>query len=496
MEIPKEVQEISASLDKKGFKAYLVGGCVRDLLVGRAPHDWDIATAALPEDIQEIFPESVYENEFGTVAVKTESEDPSLKIIEVTTFREESEYSDKRHPDEVKFSKDIKTDLSRRDFTINAIAFDLADSENPIDPYGGQEDLQKKTIRAVGDPKERFDEDALRILRAVRLSAQLGFKIEAKTKAAIKSRAKSLEHIASERTKDEFNKLIMTDNAHDGVRMLEELGILKVIIPELSEGVGVEQNKHHIYDVFEHNVRSLEYAVENNFPLELRLASLFHDVGKTGVRQWKSDPNGDKSRGGKKGDWTFYQHQYLGEKQTRDILKRLKYSKEIIKTVSLLVREHMFVYDPEVVTEKGVRRLIRRVGEENVDFLIKLREADRIGSGVPKAQPYRLRHLQAMIEKAKKDPVSVKQVKVSGDDLIKELNLEPGPRIGYILAILLEEVLDDPKKNDKKKLLVAAKKLVKKSVDELGEMASEAKRIAGETQERIDKAIKDKYFVK
>ena len=417
-------------------------------------------------------------------------------MVEITTFRKEGKYTDRRHPDEVVFSKSIEDDLSRRDFTINAIAIDMVESEEPIDPFGGKNDLEKKIIKAVGNPKERFGEDALRLMRAVRLSAQLGFQIEEETLKAIQQEAKSIGHIALERVRDEFSKLLMSEGATDGIRLLQETGLLEKIIPELSEGIGVEQNKHHIYDVFEHNVHSLEYAAQKDFSLDLRLASLLHDVGKVGTREWKNDPRGEKMQGGKSGDWTFYQHQYLGEKLSRDILDRLKYPKEVVKRVALLVREHMFVYDPEMVTEKGVRRLIRRVGEENVDALIKVREADRIGSGVPKAQPYRLRHLQAMIEKAKEEPVSVKQLKVDGNLLIKELGMEPGPRMGKILAVLLEEVIDNPKINTKKYLLERVGELGALSDKELDAFSKKAKERAAEEQKRLDDAIKEKYFVK
>ena len=496
MDIPKEIQNISQKLADSGYKAYLVGGCTRDIFLGLKPNDWDIATDARPEEIQGLFEDAFYENEFGTVGIKSGSEDPTLKIVEITTFRKEGRYTDKRHPDEVVFSKSIEDDLARRDFTINAIAIDMVESEDPIDPFGGRDDLKRKMIRAVGNASERFGEDALRLMRAVRLSAQLGFKIEEKTLEAIKKEAKSIKDIALERVRDEFSKLLMSQGATDGIRLLQETGLLKEIIPELSEGTGVEQNKHHIYDVFEHNVHSLEYAVGKDFSLDLRLASLLHDVGKVGTREWKNDPRGEKMKNGKNGDWTFYQHQYLGEKLSRDILNRLKYPKEVVKRVALLVREHMFVYDPEMVTEKGVRRLIRRVGEENVDALIKVREADRIGSGVPKAQPYRLRHLQAMIEKAKEEPVSVKQLKVDGNLLIKEMNMEPGPRMGQILAILLEEVIDDPKKNTKQYLIDKVKNLNVFSDKELNDFSKKAKETVKDEQRRLDDAIKEKYFVK
>jgi len=496
MDIPREIQNISQKLADVGYKAYLVGGCTRDIFLEQKPNDWDIATDAKPEEIQGVFEDAFYENEFGTVGVKSGSEDPTLKIVEITTFRKEGKYTDKRHPDEVIFSKSIEDDLTRRDFTINSIAIDLIGDENPIDPFGGRDDLKKKIIKAVGDPKKRFGEDALRLMRAVRLSAQLGFQIERETLEAIKKEAPSIKDIASERIRDELSKLLMTDGATDGIRLLQSAGLLGEIVPELSAGVGIEQNKHHIYDVFEHNVHSLGYAVKKNFSLDLRIASLLHDVGKVGTRVWKNDSRGEKMRDGKRGDWTFYQHQYLGEKLSKDILNRLKYPKEVVSRVSLLVREHMFVYDPEIVTEKGVRRLIKRVGEENVDALIKVREADRIGSGVPKAQPYRLRHLQAMIEKAKEEPVSVKQLKIDGNLFIEELKMEPGPRMGQILAILLEEVIEDPKRNTKKNLLDRVKELNALSDKELDAFSRKAREAAKEEQKRLDDAIKEKYFVK
>ncbi|MEX2054215.1 MAG: HD domain-containing protein [Candidatus Colwellbacteria bacterium] len=496
MDIPEVVADIANQLAKANHKAYLVGGCVRDILLGKEPNDWDIATDATPDEIQKLFKESVYENEFGTVGVKSGSEDPALKIVEITTFRKEGKYTDKRHPDEVVFADSIEDDLARRDFTVNAIAIDLIEGEDPIDPFGGLADLENRLIRAVGNPAERFDEDALRLMRAVRFCAQLGFTLEEKTKEAISKKAPTIQMIAAERIKDEFSKLLMSAGAGDGIRQMEELGLLTQVVPELSEGVGVEQNKHHIYDVFEHNVHALEYAVVKNFPLDVRLASLFHDVGKPGTRQWQDDSRGEKNKDGKRGDWTFYQHQYLGEKLTRGVLNRLKYPKEVVVKVALLVREHMFVYDPEAVTERGVRRLLSRVGEENIDDLIRLREADRIGSGVPKAQPYRLRHLQAMIEKAKKEPVSVKQLKVNGDMFIKELGMEPGPRMGQILVVLLEEVLDDPEKNTQEILMERAKELANLPSGELEVLHDQARMAAREEQKRIDDAIKEKYFVK
>ena len=496
----KEVRDIADKLTDAGFEPYLVGGCLRDLLLGKNPKDWDLTTNAKPEEIQKIFPDSVYENKFGTVGIKTESEDPTLKLVEVTTFRLEGKYTDKRHPDEIKFAKTVEDDLSRRDFTVNAMAYQVSTGQRRVgglvDPFGGKADLESKLIRAVGNPEERFQEDALRLMRAVRLGVRLGFSIETKTAAAIKKSAGLLEFIAKERIREELEKLLMTDNASKGIEMMRELGLLRYVIGELEEGFGVEQNKHHIYTIFEHNCRALEYAAQKNLSLDLRLASLFHDVGKPRTRAWKSDPRGAKEFRGQKGDWTFYQHQFVSEKMTLEIMDRLHFSKKTSEKVALLVREHMFVYDPEIVTEKGVRRLVRRVGAESIDDLFLLREADRIGSGVAKAVPYRLRHLKAMIEKAKQAPLSPKMLKLNGEDVMKELKIEPGPKVGLILAALLEEAVDDPKLNTKPVLTKRAGELGKLSDKELVELGKKAKQSVAEVQKRIDEEIKKKYFVK
>ena len=494
------IKEVADKLTTAGFEPYLVGGCLRDLLLDKQPKDWDITTGAKPEEILKAFPDSVYENQFGTVAIKTKSEDPKMKIVEVTTFRQEGKYTDKRHPDEITFAKTVEEDLSRRDFTINAMAYEVSSDKRSVsglvDPFGGQADLEAKIIRAVGNPEERFEEDALRLMRAIRFAAQLKFTIEEKTADAIKNKAGLLEFIAKERIAQELEKLLMTDDATEGIANLEKLGMLKYVLPEIQEGVGVDQNKHHRYTVFEHSLKALEYAVAKKFPLELRLASLLHDVGKPRSRQWKDDPRGEKTLNSKKGDWTFYQHQYIGEKMAVETLDRLKFPRQTIEKIALLVREHMFVYDPEMVTARGVRRLVSRVGAENVDDLLLVREADRIGSGVAKAQPYRLRHLKAMIEKAKKDPISPKMIAIKGNDIMELLKIEPGPRIGQILNILLDEILDDPELNEKKTLAERTKKLGKLSEAELKKLADKAKEEVSKAQERIDEEIKKKYFVK
>lgn len=482
--IPKEIESIADKLTGAGFSAYLVGGCLRDLFLKKQPKDWDVATDAIPEEIQKIFSESVYENNFGTVGVKTDSEDEILKIVEVTTFRIEGDYSDKRHPDSVKFGKKIEEDLSRRDFTVNAMALGLGGkTQTLVDPFNGLSDLHKKIVRAVNSPEERFGEDALRLMRAVRFSTQLNFEIEDKTEKAISKKAELLEFISRERIRDEFSKIIMADNAVLGVQKLVELGLMKFICPEILEGVGVGQNKHHIYTVFEHNLKSLEYAVKNNFPLDLRLASFFHDVGKPRTKK------GDGL------DSTFYGHQVVGEKMALKFLDRLRFPKKLVEKIALLIREHMFVYDPESVTLAGVRRLIKRVGEENVDDLLLLREADRIGSGVPKAQPYRLRYLKAMIDKVKMEPVSAKMIQIKGDEVMKILNIPAGPKIGKILSVLLEEIIDNPELNKKSNLEKRVLELGNLEEKELGKMTEKAKKSAVDAQRRIDDEIKKKYFV-
>ena len=518
----KEIRGVVTALEKAGFEAYLVGGCVRDLLMEREPKDWDVATNATPDQIQKVFPESVYENEFGTVAVKatrgstqtdTRINAEENLIVEVTTYRKEGKYTDKRHPDEIKFAQTIEEDLARRDFTVNAIALslrvppfwsmpkerdeaisekiassvavgDLPRNDGLTDPFNGQEDIKNKIIRTVGNPEERFNEDALRLMRAVRLAAELDFGIEKKTADAISKMAGLLEMIAKERIRDEFIKMIMTSKAGDGVRMMTESGLLKYVLPELLEGVGVGQNKHHIYNVFDHNVRALEYAVSKNYSLEVRLASLLHDVGKP------------RTKGGDGPDSTFYNHDLVGAKMTLRALDRLKFPKKLIEKVAHLVRYHLFYYNVGEVSEAGVRRFLRKVGPEHVDDLIKVREADRIGSGVPKAVPYKLRHLLFMIEKVKQDAIDTRMLQVDGDDIKKLTGLPQSIKVGQILAVLLEEVLDDPKKNTKDYLEKHALELNQLSEEELKKMASTAREKKDEFESGKEEEIKKRFFVK
>lgn len=506
MKIPKEILEIIDRLQKANFEAYLVGGCVRDLLLNKKPKDWDITTNDRPEEIQKIFPDSIYENQFGTVAVKTKAKDPTLKIIEITTFRQEGKYTDKRHPDTITFAKTLEEDLSRRDFTINAIAIEIRITNQEsrikknkktvihdskfytiIDPFDGQKDLKNKIIRAVGDPGQRFDEDALRLMRAIRFSCELNFALEEKTLGAIKKISPLLRFIAKERIRDEFLKIIQTPQASQGVLLLEETELLKQFIPELEKSIGVTQNKHHIYTVWEHLWRSLDYASQKNYSLEVRLASFFHDIGKPITKE------------GEGKEATFYNHEIVGAKIVRQILGRLRFSKNQTEKIIRLVRYHGFVYDPEITTDAAIRRLLIKVGKDNIPELAQVREADRIGSGCPKAVPFRLRHFLFKIEKINKQlegkEPSLKMLKINGDDIMKISNIKPGPKIGMLLNILLEEVLDEPEKNEKEYLEKRAKELEKLSEKELNKMNEKAKEKYKNILEEEEIKIKNKYHV-
>lgn len=481
MKIPKEVKKIIAELNKAGFEAYIVGGCVRDFLLDIEPKDWDVTTNAKPEEIQKVFPESFYENKFLTVTARTGNSKESLKEIEITTYRLEAEYSDKRHPDEVRFAKNLKEDLARRDFTVNAVAMDA--SKKIIDLFDGQKDLKNKIIRTVGNPEERFSEDALRMLRAARFAATLNFKIEEKTAKAIKKNSVWLEAISKERIRDEFVKIIMADKAAEGVDLLRELGLLKFIVPELEENYGVGQNKHHIYDCYTHALKSLEYSAKKKFSAQVRLASLFHDIAKPRVKVGDG-PNS-----------TFYNHEVVGARMAFEILNRLKFSKKDIEKITKLVRYHLFYYNVDEVSESSVRRLVKNIGPENMDELLQIRQADRIGSGVPKAEPYKLRHLRYIVEKVSKDPISVKMLKVSGEDIMEILSVKPGPKVGQVLDVLLGYVLEDPKKNSKEFLFSEIKKLGKLEDKELKKLADKSKEEKLEVQTKEDETTKKKYWV-
>jgi len=484
--IPKEILQITEVLENAGFEAYIVGGCVRDLLINKTPKDWDITTNAKPEDIKRLFENTFYNNDYGTVGVVNENtKEESLKVVEVTPYRLESEYSDARRPDYVEFSDSIEHDLHRRDFTINAMARSVS-KRHLIDLYKGQEDLKKGIVRAVGDPDIRFGEDALRILRAIRISAELGFKIEEKTKNSIKKDAKMLEKIAKERIRDEFVRIIMSDRPMEAIELTRELGVLQFIAPELEEGIGIEQNKAHAFTVWEHSLRAIKYSADKKYPLEIRLSALFHDIGKPATRRWSSEKN----------DWTFHGHDVVGEKMTKKILERLKFSKKQIEKIVKLVRWHLFFSDTEQITLSAVRRMVRNVGEENIWGLMDVRESDRIGMGRPKANPYRLRKYKSMVEEALRDPISVKMLKIDGDKIMEVIQETPGPKIGYILHAILEEVLENPKLNTIEELENMAKKLAKLNENELKKLGEKGKLKKDKLEEKEIENLRDKHWVK
>ena len=353
LRVPADVVDVIERLKEGGFEAYVVGGCVRDALLQVEPKDWDVATNAQPAEIQKRFRSSLYTNRFGTVIVRTPARE-----VEVTTYRVESEYSDHRHPDAVAFTHSLYEDLARRDFTINAMAWD----GHLRDPHNGAQDLRRRLVRAVGDPNERFREDALRMLRAVRFAATLGFTVEETTGAAIRANAELLRAVSGERIQAELRKILAVPRPSGAFRLMSELGIAAVIFPELEEGKGVPQEKAAAQDVYAHLLATLDATSESD--VVLRLAGLLHDIGKPDTFQ----------------DGHFYQHEYVGEAKAKRILRRWKFPKDDVERVAHLVRNHMFWYQDEW-TDSAVRRFIRKVGLDNIPTLFMLRRADNIGSG-------------------------------------------------------------------------------------------------------------------
>lgn len=482
LHIPEEVKNISRKLSDAGFENFVVGGSVRDLILGIKPKDWDLTTIATPEQIIPIFENTFYENDYGTVGVVNETTDETLKVVEVTPYRIESGYSDFRRPDKIEWGKTIEEDLKRRDFTINAIAYDIL-NEKIIDPFQGQKDIEKKLIKTVGDPVDRFGEDALRMLRAIRLAATLEFVIESETQNAIEKNAKFLEHISKERIRDEFIKIIMSPSPAFALETARRLGILQYISKDLLEGYGIEQNQAHAYTVWEHLLRSLEHAVKKDFPLHVRLASLFHDIAKPHTRKWLNN------------QWTFYGHEVVGAKITKKILEDLKFPKETIDQVTKLVRWHMFFSDTEEISLSAVRRMVRNVTPELIWDLMNVRAADRIGTGRPKESPYRLRKYHSMIEEVMRDPISVKQLKVNGEKIMEFTKSKPGPHIGYILEILLSEILEDPTLNSEEYLNKRVLELHNLNKEELMKLGKEARNKNLGEDEKEKEAIRKKHSV-
>ncbi len=445
--IPEEVLTIVSKVKNQGFDIYIIGGAVRDILMGRFVKDWDFTTNATPEKIQEIFDNTFYDNAFGTVGIP--AKDPELKPFEITTYRTEFGYSDARRPDSVEWGKNLEEDLSRRDFTINAIALEVIKSKpletNLIDPFNGQKDIQEKLIRAVRDPNERFSEDALRMLRAIRIATQIGFAIEEKTLDGIKQNAMLINKIAKERIKDEFFKILASPNPYEGTILMRASGLLEKILPELDKAFGIDQvspQRHHIYDVGTHLLMSLKNCRSEN-PIT-RFATLVHDIGKP--QTYKKLDNGVI---------TFYNHEVVGTAIARRIADRLKFSNKEKEKFLKLVRWHQFTVN-ENQTDTAIKRFIRNVGPENLEDIIHLRTADRLGSGARETS-WRTEDFKKRLLDVQKEPFSIKDLKIGGNDVMKTLNLKPGPEVGKILGQLFKEVEEKNIPNEKEVLL---KKLV------------------------------------
>lgn len=534
--IPDNITRVGDVLTDAGYQVFLVGGCVRDMVMGRIPNDYDITTNAIPEQIIAAFEPTglrvVYENNFGTVSIVFEDEplDSNDREIQITPYRTEGAYSDNRHPDAVVFSETINDDLSRRDFTINAMALKLqiptqtlpkgegfasqnTESGFPsplgkgsgdgdlFDLYNGQSDIDQKIIRTVGDAEIRFTEDALRIMRAVRFAAQLNFAISAETLVGIEKTKHLLVNISVERIRDEFVKIIDSDYPGYGMFLMKQLGLLQYVLPEIIPSIDCEQGGVHIYDVFDHLVHACQHAADKKFSFHVKLSALFHDIGKPKTR-----------RPGIKKAYTFYGHEVVGARITERAMQRMKFSSDDIKIITTFVRWHMFFSDTELITLSPVRRMIanvtpladitgyyppevsRETAEHPIWDLMRVRECDRVGMNKVEA-PYRLRKYFAMIEDCLRDPISVKQLKINGDYLMNTLHCKPGPRMGWMLHGMLEEVIEDPTKNTVEYLTERVKHYETLSDEQLRTIGTQAKEVKEQADEQIVKQLHVKHNV-
>ncbi|MFC1710211.1 CCA tRNA nucleotidyltransferase [Patescibacteria group bacterium] len=449
VQLPKNTQTILNKFKKGGFEVYIVGGAVRDVLMGKTIYDWDFTTNAKPKEILDLLKsdDPFYTNKFGTVGIPN---DKDLRPFEITTYRTEHGYSDFRRPDKIKWGKTLKEDLERRDFTINAMALKPKNKSSEfelIDYYDGQKDIEKKSIRAVGAPDERFAEDALRMMRAVRIASELGFTIEDKTLSAIKKNAAKIKRISSERVRDELLKILASDYPYEGVVIFRNVGLMQEILPELENTFGVEQKspgRHHIYDVGTHSLLSLKYCKSKD-PIT-RFACLIHDIGKPQTYK-KTD----------EGVITFYNHEVVSTKIAKNIAKRLKFSNEQTEKFVTLVKWHQFTVN-ENQTDKAIRRFIRNVGKENIQDMLDLRTGDRLGGGARETS-WRLEEFKKRLVEVQKQPFTVHDLKINGKDIMNELNIKPGPKVGEILNKLYDEVVDKKLPNNKKELMKRAKAL-------------------------------------
>jgi tRNA nucleotidyltransferase (CCA-adding enzyme) len=454
--IPKEVWNVFKKFTHKGHEIYLVGAGVRDLLQEKTPVDCDFTTNATPAVIQALFKDSFYDNVFGTVGLSLKTQ-RGEEVYEITTYRTEWGYSDRRRPDQVKWGKKLEEDLQRRDFTFNAVVIGPILTKGKwdgkslalIDLFGGQKDFQKKIVRAVGKPEERFAEDALRMMRAVRFASQLGFTIETKTLRAIKKNASLIKKISQERIRDELFKILTSPYPGDGYLILRHSGLAAQILPETERMFGVEQKspgRHHLDDVGTHAVKSLA-ASQAADPI-VNLAILLHDVGKPVV-----------AGRDKKGTITFYNHEVVGASIARNIAWRLKFAKKDRERLFTLVRRHQFTVD-ERQTDKAIRRFIRHVGKANLADILEVRRADRIGGGARETS-WRLERFKKKLIEVQKQPFSVTDLKVTGHDVMKILGLHPGPLVGKVLKQLYKEVTEEKSKNKREYLLKRLKTLGK-----------------------------------
>lgn len=452
--IPDKVTDIYNKLIQSNHEAYFIGGCVRDLVMEKEVKDWDITTNATPEQIQAVFEDSFYDNSFGTVGVPIEEDGEVKTVVEITTFRTESGYENARHPTKVSWGKSLEEDVKRRDFTINTLALKIEDGEQKIiDNENGLKDLEKKLIRAVGNPDERFKEDALRMLRAVRFTTQLEFTIEEKTWDAILNNKNLIEKISGERIRIELLKILGSNFPYEGIMTLDELGILEIILPELTKGKGVSQKRpgrHHKDDVFTHNVLSLKNCPSKD-PL-VRFATLLHDIGKPDVASTDD-----------RGFVIFYNHEVVGAKISKEIADRLHFSKKERDKIYTLIRWHMFTID-ENISDSAIRRFIRRVGVDNVADMMDLRIGDRLGGGTQVAESWRLKLFKERVTQELNPPFSINDLAINGNDIMSELNIPPGREVGNILQTLFEEVDEDLSKNNKEFLLERISEIKKNKV--------------------------------
>src|SRR3989344_2233430 len=445
IKIPSFVENILDKFAQAGYEIYIVGGAVRDVLDGRQTYDWDFTTNATPEEILQVFPEGFYDNKFGTVGLADESHH---NPYEITTFRQETGYSDRRRPDHVEWGKSLKEDLARRDFTINAMALDK--NLDIIDPFNGRGDLKDKLIRAVGNAVERFDEDALRMMRAVRIAAEIGFEIEPKTFEAIKTHSASVKHVAWERIKTELFKTLASNNHYEGMMLFYNSGLMEQILPEITIGFGVEQKspeRHHIYDVGTHCLYALKFCPSKD-PL-VRFATLIHDIGKPKTQKITSA-----------GVITFYNHEVVGARLAKAIADRLRFSRDERDRLWRLVRWHQFTVS-EKQTNTALRRFIRNVGKENVQDMLDLRTGDRLGGGAAETS-WRLEEFKERLEEVQLQPFSVRDLKVNGKDIMQTLNIPSGPIVGKILNELFGAVEKDQSRNTREYLLQRIEKYKKR----------------------------------